>query len=190
MTDMHDALEDALDQVSAPSVGELSSIEALVNRALQLTNEVESVEEYLKKLKAELHVITTTSLVDALASAGTTEFRTKDVQVKVKDFISGSLPKEEIARREALQWIESVGAADIIKNHLEADFGKNQDNMVARVEELLLEMDIPFQRARDVHHSTLKSFAQERMKSGEELPLERLGLFAGRKADIKALKKS
>ena len=106
-------MEAALDAVSTPNVNELASIESLVNRALELTKEIESIEEYLKKQRAELHVITSTKLVDALASAGTTEFKTKNVKVTVKDFISGSLPKEEEARREAIQWIESVGASDI-----------------------------------------------------------------------------
>jgi hypothetical protein len=182
-------LEDAAASVAAPSVTELASIESLVNRALELMNEIEGAEEYLKQLKAELHSITTTKLVDALASAGTEEFKTKDVKVSVKDFISGSLPKDADARNRALQWIESVGASDLIKNHLEMDFDKKQDNMAGQVEEFLEQLGVEFERSRDVHHSTLKAFAGERMAKGEEIPLETLGLFAGRKADIKVLKK-
>lgn len=185
MTNDESLLEAAADAVAAPSVNELASIESLVNRALQLMNEIESAEDYIKQLKAELHSITTTKLVDALNSAGTTEFKTKDVKVSVKDFISGSLPKEPDARRRALQWIESVGAADLIKNHLEVDFDKKQDNVAGQVEEFLEGLGLEFDRSRDVHHSTLKAFAQERMRSGEETPLEMLGLFAGRKAEIK-----
>jgi hypothetical protein len=185
---MTDLMEEAMDAVSAPSASELASIESLVNRALELTRELETVDEYAKKLKAELHMITSSQLVDLLASAGTTEFKTKDVKVSVKDFISGSLPKEEGARAEAIRWIESVGAADIVKNHLEADFDKKQDNLAGQVEEFLENLGVEFVRSRDVHHSTLKSFANERMKNGEELPLETLGLFAGRKAEIKVLK--
>lgn len=186
--DMTAAFDEAAGKVSAPTVDELQSIEALVNRALSLTNELESIEEYSKKLRAELHDITAVKLVDALNAAGTTEFKTKQAKVTVKDFISGSLPKEPEARNAALRWIESVGAQDMIKNHLEADFDKKQDNLVAQVEGLLESLGIEFHRQRDVHHSTLKSFANERMKNGEEIPLEQLGLFAGRKADIKVLK--
>lgn len=178
-------LEEAAAAVSAPSVGELASIEALVNRALQLMNEVEGAEEYLKQLKAELHSITTTKLVDALASAGTEEFKTKDVKVTVKDFISGSLPKDPSLKATALKWLEGVGAQDLIKNHLEIDFDKKQDNVAGQVEEFLEQLGLEFDRSRDVHHSSLKAFAQERMRAGEETPLETLGLFAGRKAEIK-----
>ena len=185
---MTDLMEEAMDGVSAPSAVELASIESLVNRALELTRELETIDEYAKKLKAELHVITSTQLVDVLASAGVSEFKTKDVKVSVKDFISGSLPKEEHARSQALQWIESVGAADIIKNHLEMDFDKKQDNLAGQVEEFLEGLGVEFHRQRDVHHSTLKSFANERMKAGEDLPLETLGLYAGRKAEIKPVK--
>lgn len=189
MTTDLSAFDEADEKVSAPSAEGLQSIEQFVNRALHLINELEGLEEYAKKLRAELHDITAVKLVDALNSAGTTEFKTKDVKVTVKDFISGSLPKEADARNRALQWIESAGAADMIKNHLEADFDKKQDNMVAQVEELLESLGVEFVRQRDVHHSTLKSFASERMKNGEEIPLETLGLYAGRKADIKVLKK-
>lgn len=189
MTSDISAFDEIDEKVSVPNVQSLQSIEQLVNRALELTNELDGLEEYAKKLRADLHDITSVRLVDAMTSAGTAEFKTKDVEVTVKDFLSGSLPKESEARSRALQWIESVGAQDLIKNHLEADFDKKQDNLVAQVEELLESIGVEFTRQRDVHHSTLKSFAGERMKNGEETPLDMLGLFAGRKADIKVLKK-
>ena len=189
MSDAATAFDEVQEAVSAPTVEGLQSIESLVNRAIDLTKQISDVEEYTKKLRAELHDITSTRLVDAMSAAGTTEFKTKDVKVKIKDFVSGSLPKDPDARYAALKWIESVGAQDIIKNHLEADFGKSQDNLVAQVEALLDNLGIEYLRQRDVHPSTLKSFANERMANGEEIPLERLGLFAGRAAEIKPIKK-
>lgn len=189
MNDDNELLEAAAATIAAPSVNELASIESLVNRALQLMTEIDGVEEYGKQLKAELHSITTTKLVDALTSAGTDEFKTKGVKVSIKDFVSGSLPKDPAARASALAWLESAGAQDLIKNHLEVDFDKKQDNVAGQVEEFLQELGLEFERARDVHHSSLKAFAQERLRAGEETPLEKLGLYAGRKAEIKVIGK-
>lgn len=187
MTMTNDDIESLM--TSVPSDDQVKTISKLVERAYALENEITSAEEYLKRLKGELHVLTTSTLVDAMASAGSSEFITdKGLKVSVKDFISGSLPKDESLRARALMWLESVGAQDLIKNHLEADFSRNQDNLVAQVEQLLSELGVGFERKRDVHHSTLKSFANERLKKGEELPIELLGLFVGRKADIKAKK--
>jgi hypothetical protein len=45
-------------------------------------------------------------------------------------------------------------------------------------------VDAEYVDQNDVPHMTLKAFARERLRNGEEVPLELLGWFAGRKASI------
>lgn len=181
---MTDDIEDDLG-VTAPDAGQLKSIEGLVNKALELMSNITSTEEYLSAAKAELHLLNTKTLPDAMASAGSSLFKTEaGVKVEVKPFVNGSLPKDEDKRAAALRWIESVEAGDIIKNKISIEFERGEDNLAGEVRAKLEELELAFEQKRDIHAQTLGAFARERLEKGEETPLELLGLFAGRAAKI------
>jgi hypothetical protein len=109
-------------------------------------------------------------------------------KVTIKDFLSGSLPKDEEKRSSALEWLRDVGAEDLIKNELHAHFDRGQDNIAGHIAGALEENKIKYEQTIGVHPSTLKAYARERMERGEDVPLELLGLYAGRIAEIKEKK--
>ena len=184
MNDMQDDFEPVL-----PAQDQLAAISTIVASALKLMRDIESTEEYLKTLKSDLHVINTRTLPDVMASAGTAEFKTQEgFKVSINDFVSGSLPKEITAKAEAMRWLEAHDAGGLIKNQLRATFDKGQDNIAGEVRAVLDKFGIGFESKRDVHPQTLAAFARERMRNGEQVPLETLGLFAGRTAKITAPK--
>ena len=86
----------------------------------------------------------------------------------------------------ALQWIENNGGKEIIKSTLTAEFEKGAGNLERKnmAAEALSEMGVPFIDAETVHPMTLAAFAREKLKGGEEVPIESLGLYAGRQAKI------
>ena len=45
-------------------------------------------------------------------------------------------------------------------------------------------MGVAFVEAESVHPQTLAAFAREKLKAGEEVPLDLLGLYAGRQAKV------
>lgn len=170
---------------AVPEAGQLASIKTVVDRALELQRNIETTDDYLKELRGELHTITTRTLPDIMASAGTSEFKSDDgTKVTIKDFVSGSLPKEEDARAAAFIWLESVEAGDLIKNTLRFDFDRGEDNMASEIKAKADELGIAFDAKRDVHPQTLAAFARERMREGLPIELERIGLVAGRAAKI------
>src|SRR6185369_14817918 len=105
-------IEDAQDieemlGVTTPSTGQLTDLESMVGRAASLMDQLASLEELTKGVKAELHDLTMKHIPDAMAEAGTIEFKTTaGVKVSVRDFINGALPKEQEARAAALSWLE------------------------------------------------------------------------------------
>lgn len=178
-----------LDQLSAlaelPSAEELKSVKALVEKALERQRYIAKLEDALQREKKALNLILTSALPDLMASAGTKEFTTEEgFKVSIKDFLSGSLPKDEDKRTVALEWLRGNGAEDLIKNELHAHFDRGQDNVAGDVAGKLQEAGIAFEQAVGVHPSTLKAYANERMRNGEDVPLELLGLYAGRIAEI------
>jgi hypothetical protein len=163
-----------------------SDIKSKVSTMRQLMEAIEEHEQIAKGLRESLHQLSTVTLPDLLASAGTDLWRDPDdgTRVEVKDFISGSLPKEEKPRTEALEWLKKVGAEDLIKNEIKASLGRGEAKVAEKVAAALIKLKVPFEQKVDVHPQTLCAFARERMRNGEKVPLDKLGLFAGRAAKV------
>lgn len=183
---MSDEYED-FDIIATPSVDQLKSIEELANHGYSLTKQIDEIEVLLKKYKEELMKLTRVTLPDAMAAAGTSSFTTNSgVKITVKDFVNGSLPKDEVKKSLALNWIERNGGKDIIKSELVCEFQKGEGNLQKKNQaaELLADMGVTFIDKENIHPQTLAAFAREKMQAGEEVPIEMLGLFAGRQAKI------
>lgn len=171
-----------------PDESQLKNLERLVNQAGEISSVVDELEAMLKKKKEELQKLTHTAIPDAMAAAGTMSFTTNaGVTVSIKDYLNGSLPKEEPARSMALKWLQDNGGKDIIKSTLTAEFERGSGNLQKKNEaaEALSNLGVPFVDAESVHPQTLAAFARERMKNGEPIPLTELGLHAGKMAKIK-----
>lgn len=170
-----------------PDSGQLKSLEQLVNQAGEIARIIEELEMAVKRHKEELTKLTHAAIPDAMSAAGTAEFiTTAGVKVTIKDVLAGSLPKDEPRRSMALKWIEENGGKEIIKSTLTAEFEKGAGNLERKnmAAEALAEMGVPFIDAETVHPMTLAAFAREKLKGGEEVPIESLGLYAGRQAKI------
>lgn len=185
MTDYLDEFEEF--GAATPDATQLKSIEELVNRASKLSKAIEELEASLVVHKKELHDLTHKKIPDLMSEAGTLSFETvSGVKVQVKDVVSGSIPKSEPERTIALKWIERNGGKDIIKSQLVCDFEKGDGNLRKKNQaaELLADMGVAFEDKESVHPKTLEAFAREKLRNGEELPADLLGLYLGRMAKI------
>ncbi len=185
MTDYLDEFEEF--GAATPDATQLKSIEELVTRAAELSRIIEQLEESLAAHKKELQELTHKTLPDSMSEAGTLSFTTTaGVKVQIKDVVAGSLPKDDVKRTLALNWIEKNGGKDIIKSQLVCDFEKGDGNLRKKNQaaELLADMGVTFVDKESVHPKTLEAFAREKIRNGEELPAEMLGLYLGRMAKI------
>jgi len=174
-------------EIAAPSGDQLKSIEQLATHAYELVQLIDTHEAALKAAKAELAELTHKALPDAMAAAGTSSFVTdKGVKISIKEVVAGTLPKDEQKRREALDWIESHEGKAIIKGTITAEFERGEGNLQKKNEtaEALAKLGVPFMESESIHPMTLAAFAREKIKNGEEVPLDLLGLYAGRQAKI------
>lgn len=175
--------------IVAPAAEQLKSIEELANEAASLAKIVDEMEAALKAHKAELMTLTHKALPDAMAAAGTSAFTTtKGVKISIKEVMQGTLPKDDVKRAVALRWIEDNGGKGIIKSELVAEFEKGDGNLEKknRAAEALDALGVTFQDKESIHPQTLCAFAREKIKNGEDVPTEMLGLYAGRMAKIEA----
>ena len=181
--------EDNLESVlgaTAPSNSQLNEISVLVDRAVELMTSIDNLQEAVKGYNSELRVLLDKNIPDAMVSSGSLSFKTLEgVEVVIKDILEGSIPREdEVKRSAAIKWIETHGGASIIKAKMESVFDRGDRKILKVVSAALKKLKVAFTIKEDIHAKTLSSWARDRIKNGEEVPVELLGLYAIKTARI------
>lgn len=167
-------------ETAAPT-GDINTVRKLAEELRDLETQVAELEETAKLLKARANEIKTQELPEVLTELGLDGFKLSDgFSVKINEVVSGTLPKDPTLKRTALDLLVSYGAASIIKNDINLSFGKGADNEAKALAADLREKGYPAEVVEGVHPQTLAAFARERIKAGEDLDTEALGIYVGR----------
>lgn len=170
---------------SAPAPGAKAELSALIKKFFAQDDLVRNLEEDLKAAKASLQKLRTLTIPDKMAEVGFDSVKLDGKTVTVEPFVSGSLPSDPTKKAAAIAWLIENGASDLIKTTVEVEFGKSEHNVAldtaARLRESGLEPDV----SEGVHAQTLGAFARERIRNGDPIDTEILGLFTGRVAKVK-----
>lgn len=172
---------------------DVASIENLVKNAeemAELKENIESLEETLSGLNKHYNYIAQEVIPNMLDELGMKTFELKDgSKITVKDFMSGSLPKEEERFDQAINWLKENELESILKTDVSLKFGKGEDNFAKNALALLEQNGYAPETKYGAHPQTLYAAIRELQKNGVVIPFEMLGLYAGKKADIKLSKK-
>lgn len=173
----------AFDEGDAKPTGNIGPLLILAAEALALKEELDDLDALVKVKKGRENEIKTKLLPDAMAEAGMSEFKTPEgAKISVEDFVAGSLPKEPAERAEAIKEIEAGGGEAMLKSTLTLWFEKSAHNeMLALADDLRGRGLAPVVES-SVHPQTLLAWVRERLRGGEPVDLQKLGLFSGRKA--------
>ena len=162
----------------------LKGLTALARRAKVLEHEMDELEATLKERKESYRKVTEESLPEAMAELGMKSFIMDDgSKVDVKPFYSATISAER--RAEAYEWLRSRNFDDIIKNTVSVRFGRGEDELCARLLDLLRQQGYPADQAEKIEPMTLKAWVKEQIERGAELPTELFGVYIGQKATIK-----
>jgi len=156
-----------------------------IKELITMTEYIEQLEADLKAAVSARHVLRTVKLPDIMAECQSTAFNHAGYDVEVSDFVSGSLPKDEAKRAKALQWLKDNDGADNIKTILTVAFNTKQHNQAMAVADDLRKDGWPLTIGEGVNVQTLQAFARERIRNGEKVDAETLGLFVGKLVKIK-----
>ena len=172
---------------SAPS-DKMDVLNAALEEAVQLETVVSQMEEDLKVAKKALNSLKSGRIPDLMDELEMETVTFRGWQVKIDDFVSGSLPKDSHRLERAINWLEEHDAGGLIKTDLTLAFGKSQHNealdLAARLE---AEGHAPSVKS-GVHAQTLLAFARERIRNGDPLDIDVLGLYVGKVAKMKQVK--
>lgn len=162
----------------------------LAEEIVETDDQIDALEASLKDLKSRANHLKTIELPDLMAENGLSAIKLESGKtVEVSDFVTGSLPKDEARRKAAIDWLASNGGADLIKSEVKVEFSKTEHNLSKSLASRLRDEGFVTVEQESVHAQTLMAFAREKLKKGDEIPLDQLGLFSGRTVKIKAGKK-
>ncbi len=162
----------------------LRQVSDLANFQVSLENKIADAEATLKTLKQEHNKVSQVDIPEALAECGLSEFKLANgMKVTVNPFYSASIPKDREA--EALDWLRANEHGDLIKNTISVAFGRGEDESAAKLKAALENEGSSYTDKTGVHSQTLRAFVREQVESGQNLPLDLLGVFIGQKTTIK-----
>lgn len=184
--DTNDEFDVKGEEQSSPDI--LQQLHASLQEAIQLEVSADQMEEDLKALKKQLQFIKTGRIPDLMAQLQFENITHMGWKVKVDNFVNGSLPSDEEPRAKAIDWLEKHDGAGLIKTKLSLDFGRSQHNEALSVAAKLVEEGFSPKVESGVHSSTLQAFARERIKNGEPIDTDVLGLYTGKVAKFTAPK--
>ena len=156
----------------------------LADEALFLTEEIAATESKLEISKRRLREIQVDLLPDLLAEVGYRDFERNGHQFKLEIFVSGSFPKEKAKVKTAIQWLKDHNLEEVIKVEFRALFNRGEINVareaVSRIRDLC-KVNI----LATVHPQTLTALVRKRLRDGDPIAPDVLGVWAGRRMQIK-----
>ena len=171
--------KDLLDNV------EITTIAAECVKLKQKEDEIAALEEQLKNKKAEADDIGSRVIPELLAEQGLSEIKLSDgSKVSVRKEFRAMVPKDDLKRETALQWLRDQGLGDIIKNNVTVSFGKGEDNKAEQLLRLAADNGFEPQQKSDVAWNTLSALYQERVEAGLDMPSDSFSLWIKDKTKI------
>ena len=154
------------------------------NKLIETQKEVANMEEQLKKLKETERNLSEQSIPNLMREAGIKELKLDDgTAISVKPYYSASISKAK--EKEAFEWMRQNGFGDLIKNKVELQFGKAQDELAKKLVEELKSKGHNVSQKMKIEPMTLKALIREQIEEGHEVPADLLGVYVGNKTTIK-----
>lgn len=171
---------------TTPSGDGLVQLQRLVDELDELDDSIEQLEDMLDSANKRYNHIKTKLIPDLLTQLQTDKWTNdRGTEVKAHSFTSGSLPKEDGPRQEALEHIsEFEGGSALIKTFVTAEFGKGGHNMAMAVADDLKKAGATVTIESGIHAQSLQSFVKSLVKDGQNVDLRKVGVFIGRTAKI------
>ena len=164
---------------------EITTIAAECVKLKQKEDEIAALEEQLKTKKAEADDIGSRVIPELLAEQGLSEIKLADgSKVSVRKEFRATVPKDDMKREAALQWLRDQGLGDIIKNNVTVSFGKGEDDKAEQLLQLAADNGFEPQQKSDVAWNTLSALYQERIEAGLDMPSDSFSLWIKDKTKI------
>jgi hypothetical protein len=143
------------------------------NSQVHLENMIERLDEQLSIRREELRKLSEETIPNMMAEVGIESFTLPDgYKISIANKYYAKLPEDSY---NAFKWLREHNMDGVIKTEVTLNFGKGEDEIVQKVQEVLSEMGLVPNVKSNVHHMTLKALVREQMEKGNEIPLDDFG---------------
>lgn len=166
----------------------LEMLQKELAHATELEAQVDQMEEDLKAAKKALNHSKTNRIPDMMSELAIPAITFGGFKCSIHDFVSGSLPKEEGPKQKAIDWLVEHDGGALIKTEVKAEFGRGGHNEALALKMNLEEQGFDVGLTTGVHPQTLAAWTRERLRMGEEIDTDILGLYTGKVAKFEKVK--
>lgn len=167
----------------ASGEGELSQLSKLAEEQANAEATVARLEAELTKAREIARDFAERQVPELMDKIGIEEFKTSTgLKIKVAETIRASITQANASR--AFAWLRENGNAALIKRTVSVTFGKGDDDRAEAFTKELEEKGLDADDKTSVHPSTLAAFVREKLRDGQEIPLDILGVHRQRVSKI------
>ena len=179
--DVEKHLSSGVEKVDQKTLG---SVAELARAIREKEDSISLLEEELKAEKRLLLKLSDEDLPSILDELGMQSFKLDDgSEVTVKSTYGASIRLED--REKAYQWLRDNGHDDIIKNTVQVQFGRGEDEKAEAFKKWVEEHKYSPDQKTEIHNQTLRAFVKERVEKGDAFDMSLFGAWVGRRAQIK-----
>lgn len=182
MTDVLD-FDPGEEGVTAPS-DKLEVLHKMLDEATDLQAVIDQLSGDLGAAQEAMNLLKTKRLPELMDELQMDDLTRNGYKIKINDFVSGSLPKDEEPRAKAIAWLEDHDGGELLKTDIRMQFPKSQHDDAKKIADKLQAEGYAVIIESGVHAATLQAFARERLRNGDDIDTEVLGLYTGRVAKI------
>lgn len=166
---------------------DLAQVVQMAKEQIALTEKIEQLEAETKALKLALHKLRTGTFPERMNQLQLDEIVHDGWEIKVKPMVAGSLPKEPAKRKTAIDWLEEHEGGDLIKTEITLAFNRGDREEAIELAKKIAKLTnkAAVELAESVHAQTLQAWARERLRNGESIEFEAIGLFSGQITEVK-----
>lgn len=167
---------------------QMAQLQRLVAQLGSAEEEIERREAALSEAKQVARELAENSIPELMQSIGLTELTTTEgLRIKLREEIRASFfPKDKAKREPAYEWLRVHHHDGLIKNRVEVIFNREQSQLAKDFVDYCDKFGTPLNVSQnmDIHNQTLVAFLKERVREGEEVPLDLFGAFVQKFARI------
>lgn len=171
-----------------PTDTALAELQGKAVEMIEVEEKVVELERLLKEAKEEHRTLQEKVIPELMESAaGMSEFRlSSGFCIKIKeDIYTSTGGKKDPARHDkCMDWLDEHGHSGMVKRRVGVSFTKEREEEARRLAQDLADREYLVEVERNVAPQTLKKFVKERIKEGEEVPLDSFGVVQFKKAII------
>lgn len=166
------------------SGGELAQLSTLAEEQAAAEAEVARLEALLSAARDVARDYAERRVPELMDQIGMAEFKTASgLKIKVEETIRAGISVANAAA--AFAWLREHNHAAMIKRAVALSFGKGEDEKADGLIKELEERGLHPDDKTSVHPSTLAAFVREKLRDGQEIPLDLLGVHRQRVSKIK-----